>query len=390
MKKILEFSFDISLFERNRSAIIKLHKEFIQKEDITLYELLEKTGDDSIYTDPNLFFYTTPEKKSTSVLSLRQVAWGYLKAEDRMPIRLIADRNGCVYLPQLGYLWTKAHQVLDVSWNSLEGVVATDDIEFDFQKLEKIHDNFVITKHYPEVMLHFRDVAFDRPIEETIYENKAKLIKALDVLKESSPFLYELIASVTKEICLFDSSNQNSFGTFNQLGTSFINTNLKDQSIAFFVEDLAHQCGHIIYYYLTNRVGDFLKVPAGAMLRDYTGLTYDNRIVYGAFHGLFTYTCILSAFYQLIRKEYYDKETEREVYKEIFARTGFYLRKFRMDLKNFNNERILTEKGFDYYHQYVASDALIRSSYPFLETLYYNKQPYVFSMRVFKELNANF
>lgn len=169
-------------------------------------------------------------------------------------------------------------------------------------------------------------------------------------------------------------------------GTAYFNTENKLQTPVFFIDDIAHQCGHIVFNVLTLDTPKYLKVPKDHPLKNYSTNPGEMRGAYGAFHGLFTYTCILNALDHVLQSQYFTDENLRF---EALGRIGFYLSKFYLDLKLMNNPEILTEDGLDSHRQFQEGFELIANQYgKEVRKFDYNNQLYTFQYDLFLEVNA--
>ncbi|MBC3793941.1 hypothetical protein [Spirosoma utsteinense] len=170
-------------------------------------------------------------------------------------------------------------------------------------------------------------------------------------------------------------------------GTAFINTEGQPHDEVFFVEDLAHQCGHIIFNTLTLHTTDFLKINKETPMSGLTGVVYDNRSVYGALHGLFTYISILHCLTKCIKLEVFNPSQ----CVEAFSRIGFFMRKFEIDLNYMNMPQIYTSKGQQIYDGALASFEQVKKEFgaDFKDKCYDN-QPYIFNYHLFQKINPTF
>lgn len=168
-------------------------------------------------------------------------------------------------------------------------------------------------------------------------------------------------------------------------GTAYFNTENKIQTPVFFIDDIAHQCGHIIFNVLTLDTPKYLKVPKDHSLKNYSTNPGEMRGAYGAFHGLFTYTCILDALDEVLQSQYF---TDKNLRFEALGRIGFYLHKFYLDLKLMNNPEILTDAGLDFHRQFNEGFQEILARYKKeIQGFDYSNQPYTFQYDRFKESN---
>jgi hypothetical protein len=106
--------------------------------------------------------------------------------------------------------------------------------------------------------------------------------------------------------------------------------------------------------------------------------------VYGAFHGLFTYTCILHSMDRIL-----EKGDDSLMVSEALGRIGFYLNKFKIDLVNLDNPKILTDEGMNFHAQFQDSYEYIYAKYNRqIVGFDYSNQPYTFQYDLFKKINS--
>ena len=239
--------------------------------------------------------------------------------------------------------------------------------------------------HPTDLLAYAKDVSFHEPVEDTLYKNEDALSVATTFLQKQLPNFWSLIASVTREFVVFSSPDHNSFAGIMHHGTAYFNTENKIQTPVFFIDDIAHQCGHIIFNVITLDTPKYLKVPKDHPLRNYSTNPSEMRGAYGAFHGLFTYTCILHALDEVLQSQYFTNENLRF---EVLGRIGFYLHKFYLDLKLMDNPEILTDAGLDFHRQFSEGFQEILARYKKeIQGFDYSNQPYTFQYDRFRESN---
>lgn len=233
-------------------------------------------------------------------------------------------------------------------------------------------------------------------IEETIQKNITELNNAFHILEDLDNDFYNMCRFVTREIFMFSSSNRYSMAAINHHGTAFINTCHQKQNEIFFLEDLAHQCGHIIFFVLTLQTQQYLIPPKEARLIDifsnseewgkFSEFQDDVRTVYDAFHGLFTYSTILHIYDKLVAKYWIEYNDNQQL--EIKARMGFYMKKFEIDVNMMNRIDIFTPKGYSYWESFHENFITIKKKYQsYYNSFTYQNQPYMFDFEEFKKEN---
>jgi len=374
--KINSFFVDIELLEINQLSLSNTILMAFHQEDSIVFEILDYENDFT-FLEPSLFCYFLSDISKTNKIPLLQSVVGYIPAEKRLAmISLTADRFGMVNLPNLGYIRTEPYNIVPVDLITLTGLIPD-----QFVKNSKIR----LCLQPTDLLAYAKDVSFHEPVEDTLYKNEDALSVATTFLQKQLPNFWSLIASVTREFVVFSSPNHNSFAGIMHHGTAYFNTENKIQTPVFFIDDIAHQCGHIIFNVITLDTPKYLKVPKDHPLRNYSTNPGEMRGAYGAFHGLFTYTCILHALDEVLQSQYFTNENLRF---EVLGRIGFYLHKFYLDLKLMDNPEILTDAGLDFHRQFSEGFQEILARYKKeIQGFDYSNQPYTFQYDRFRESN---
>ncbi|SEJ08835.1 hypothetical protein SAMN04487995_3157 [Dyadobacter koreensis] len=346
------------------------------QENPSLFEILDYE-DDFTFLEPSLFCYFLSDISKTNIIPLLQSVVGYIPDEKRLAmISLTADRFGMVNLPNLGYIRTEPYNIVPVDLITLTGWIPDQFVE---------NSKIRLCLHPTDLLAYAKDVSFHEPVEDTLYKNEDALSVATTFLQKQLPNFWSLIASVTREFVVFSSPYHNSFAGIMHHGTAYFNTENKIQTPVFFIDDIAHQCGHIIFNIITLDTPKYLKVPKDHPLRNYSTNPGEMRGAYGAFHGLFTYTCILHALDEVLQSQYFTNENLRF---EVLGRIGFYLHKFYLDLKLMDNPEILTDAGLDFHRQFSEGFQEILARYKKeIQGFDYSNQPYTFQYDRFRESN---
>ena len=348
---------------------------FYQKDSI-LFELLNYE-DDFTFLEPTLFCYFLSDIIKTNKIPLLQSAVGYIPAEKRLAmISLYADRFGMINLPNLGYLRTDPNQIISIDITKLnENIIPNRFIE---------NSQIRLCLHPTDLLANQGNIQFYESIEITLNKNEESLFLATDFFQKELSDFWTIIKTVTREFVVFSSPNHNSFAGIMHHGTAYFNTENKVQTPVFFIDDIAHQCGHIIFNILTLDTPKYLKVPKDHPLKNYSSNPGEMRGAYGAFHGLFTYTCILHALHHVFQSQHFSEIMRYEA----LGRIGFYMNKFYLDLKLMKNPEILTEEGLDFHQQFAEGFETMMELYgKEIAKFDYSNQPYTFQYDLFQKLN---
>lgn len=390
--KILEYEIDLKSLENNLENLADLNRKMIYEVNPDLIQFLDYEND-SIFLEPTLFFYPKDNKSYSFTTPIEQLIFGYSNnkaAFDEMLV--ISDSNGYINLPGYGYLKTIPNNkfFFKVSQDGQEIKLLNknkENIDFIFEEYKYIAGTDIkLINHEPEILSNYLVTHFNEPVAETVNKYNQYISLAFDSIKKLTPNFANLLEKTNKEFCVFNSKMPPySMAALFYFGTAFMNVNNEKHGRVFFIDDISHQAGHTLFYGLTYDFGTYLIPPPTASLKNFTKLEGEARDVYGAFHGLFTYTAIIDSLTKFIETNMYIDKLE---YTEAIARLGFYMNKFAEDLKDLNNKDILTSVGFLHYEMFFAGYNLIETKYKQLySTLDYNNQGYIFNFQKFLELN---
>jgi hypothetical protein len=373
--KLIDIECDIDRLHINQATLSDAMKQALHADNESLFGLLEFTND-YVFLEPTLLCYFLSSLETAKKITLQQILYGYVELIKKpAKLKLKSDLFGFANIPNVGYVKMEPFQEQEWHMHQLvESVVKSTFVEQSSVRL---------CMHPTDELALARDVFFDESTAQTFQRNKLPLEEACGFLQKWATPFWELIESVTREFVVFSSPNQNSFASISHHGTAYFNTENKNQTAVFFVDDISHQCGHVIFNALTLDTDRYLKVAKDNPLSEFIENKNDTRGVYGALHGLFTYTCILYSLDKLLASNW------NENYKrEAVGRLGFYMNKFRMDLINMDNPKILTEEGMSFHEQFQESYNYIFERYrEQIMSFDFSNQPYTFQYDLFKKAN---
>jgi hypothetical protein len=166
-------------------------------------------------------------------------------------------------------------------------------------------------------------------------------------------------------------------------GTSFFNVT-EDDGCIFFLDNLVHQCGHIIFNTITFEKEKLFTVPVDTPLSRYTKNDADFQDIYGRFHGLFTQTNINKTFDKCIELRYF-KNME---WQELIGRFCSNMKRFAVALHQLNHPEMYTSAGerwFQYFQK--THDEIFERRKDLIQRFAVHDQPYVFDFRIFQKTN---
>ena len=346
---------------------------------------------DELFLEPSSFFHFADVAKDPPNASLEQsLLFSLTKGSLEYPNDVYSDEQGLIHLPSYGYLVVEPKQSFELTFSASEQKIQLSkdgkDVSFEHKPFTFIRGtNIKLLESQSELLTNLElKTIFDEPMTRTVTENEEKIGNAIAIMKEIAPLFTEMVELVTRDITLFRSSNHFSMASINQFGSAFLNLSDENQNEPFFIEDIAHQCGHVIFYTLTMDAAKFFSSPKDTPLKDFTYVSYEKRDLYGAFHGLFTYTTIANCLDLVIEH----RKLEGELLVETYARLAFFLAKFRKDLVAMEENNILSKLGFEYFDMFHSAYLRINEKHKHIaRTFDFSNQNYLFSWKAFKQLN---
>jgi sialic acid synthase SpsE len=162
-------------------------------------------------------------------------------------------------------------------------------------------------------------------------ENIGFLANAFGFIRENSFTHFQLIEQCCKKCLLFKTNpkNTNSFATINAHGIAFINVYQNEYDEVFFVDDIAHQTGHIILTTLFFNRNAIFKIDESQQIEEILKKK-DHRDIYILFHALYTYYTTLMCLDDCLTNNVFNEKQKNEA----IGRIGFYLKKCTYDLYN--------------------------------------------------------
>jgi HEXXH motif-containing protein len=347
--------------------------------------------DDRPFLDPLLFAYFTDPAPT---LPLGQLLYGLIPRQRRpRNVELRTDAGGRAHVPGIGVLETPAGnrsiellhgadpgdyrcrldgRTLPARWRASLCIPGTG-IE-------------VFQEHHPLLERFFTDAtgaSVGVEVVEATREHHAHLLIAFALLREHCPDLWDEVAATTRRVMLYRGRLPNSFATLSAHGGVFFNVTDAIDEVAF-LEDIAHQCAHVIFNALTVEKERFLAVDPMTPLESLSGDQHEARSVYSALHGLFTYTVIGRVLSTCWDRQVFGGRQSHE----LLGRLGFILLKFSSDLAVLNQPAVFTRLGQRCYRHFAAAYRDLDRRYARLVgPLEYGNQPYVFSYPRFAERN---
>jgi hypothetical protein len=357
-------------------------KLLIYKENPSLLEKVD-FDDDNVFLEPLLFAYFNSKKENLfPTAMLEEIMQGYFVKSEAIKINYSFNKNNVAYIPFIGYL--------------KKGELKP------FEPIQIIQNTTIEVLKYPVSLLQnvFRNTSGDLIIQDEIVIDNALFEKNINFLtnafrfiKENSFAQFQLIEQCCKKCLLFKTNpnNTNSFASINAHGIAFLNVYQDDYSEVFFVDDIAHQTGHIILTTLFHDRKAIFKIDENQQIEEILKKK-DHRDIYILIHALYTYYTTFMCLDDCLTNNVFNEKQK----KEAIGRIGFYLNKCKVDLCNLE----IIEKHFNGIQNILTSDGiviytLIKDKYLEIfnkwnvvtSKLNFNKQTYNFSCSIFTENN---
>jgi hypothetical protein len=376
--------------DEGQHEFARIIKTLVAGTDPHLFQLLN-VENDAIFLEPLLFAHFN---MPGSPVSLSQILFGYID-DDLKPasIDVFADEDGIIYLPNVGYFETKSdNRILQLSWNAREKSYQLQEdhqwIDFDFRPVRRIKDTAIeLCQFKPPLLGHlFRDADnnnIEIEVENITRRQTHNLNRAICLIRSCYPKYFEAILRVTRTILIYRSSWPYSFASVSAHGIAFLNAR-DDSSDVFFLEDLIHQCGHIIFSAVTQEKQEYFQVDPETPLSRFTHDEEDTSPVYGAFHGLFTQANITRCLFDCYQTNIFSGKQLHE----LLGRLSDDVKRFRSALSLLAHREIYTELGWLVFHEFKRTyEELYRDCQPLVSAFDTSNQPYIFCYHKFQELN---
>jgi hypothetical protein len=368
--------------ESSKEKIIETVKILIYKEAPHLIEKLNLEDQDA-FLEPLLFAYFNRKENLFSREALKEILQGFFKKNETIKNEYTFNKNGIAYIPQIGYFRKDEIKPFDT-------IIILPKTNFEVITYQIINLKYIFRD--------FNNIVIDESkiiISKMLYEdNKKSLSSALSKIKQYSNNHYSLIEKCCKKIVLFktDPKNTNSFATINAHGIAFLNVYQKEYDEVFFIDDIAHQTGHIIMTTLSFKRKEYFLIDENENIKSITNNPKEYRSLYILFHALYTYYTTTLCLDNCLSNNCFDEKKTHEAE----GRVGFYLIKYKLDLDSFMEvanhynglEMVLTKKAIFIFQMISEQFIQIRNKYySTLKEFSYKNQPYNFTYNEFIKLN---
>lgn len=382
--------------EEGQGAFCDIIKGALYQEDESIFDRLDFYND-TIFLEPMLFGYCTSK---TVPYNREQILFGYYDKENRPSnIEVYTNKRGIVYLPQYGYLKTVfPSTLLQLNYDAKAEVIYLEQngqhVEFEWEALHYLDvlPNVEISTSldaYSEGLIaawpNVSPTAIHKVLQEdniSIKTHQSALEEAFRILKTYFPEEFKFYAATTRRILLFSSPELRNFATREAHGVIYLNVNAQS-TVAFFLEELIHQCSHTVFNAMTCDTQALFLVDYNRPVGDFVP-NYDRRTLYSALHGIYTTGRIVDLLLQLLKQK---PPFDVELLYELEGRIAINKKRHNIGLERVPLDEVFTPKGkalFNYYYQQL--DHNIKANTSFFD---YNMQthPVVFNYQKFKADN---
>ena len=343
--------------------------------------LLEKVNfeDDNVFLEPILFSYFNSKKDNLfSKDMLTEIIQGYFVEKESLILKESFNNDEIAYLPNLGYFDKQGNKVDDIF------IIQNSSIELLIHPIVHLKTIF---KDFNENVLDENKIEISKEISLK-YENV--LTNALQYIKTSNKVHYDLIEQCCKKIVLFktDPKNTNSFATINAHGIAFFNVYQEVYDEVFFVDDIAHQTGHIIMTAILFERKKYFLFDENQNIGTFTKNKLEYRSFYILFHALYTYYTTFLCLDACLENNCFNIKQIHEAK----GRIGFYLQKCKSDLLNFEKvinyhnglQNVLSTEGIEIYQNIENKYFEILEKHKETIQFIYINQPYNFTFNLIR------
>ncbi|RVN34503.1 hypothetical protein [Sinorhizobium meliloti] len=276
-----------------------------------------------------------------------------LAVSGKLSTAIVAHTNelGHVFVPSLGYLKTPipngevslranhgAEWLVDVGGTmeslTIEPISCTDPFPFGvIEHSTTLFGNDIIGDDGSQICLTDGCVAkIGAPIE---------MLQALQQISKNQPHLFSLIETSVDYFVMVDHRVMRSCTTESLPGIVFVAA-INRLSIPYFIEEIAHQCGHAIISTISFGKNVFFLEDENTPLSNHSRNPRETRSILVALHGAFTEVISALALYEYLLS---GSDVSSDDRLEALGRMTFALKKYTVDKQNVCAITTLTPLG---------------------------------------------
>jgi hypothetical protein len=379
-------------FTEGQRELANAMRTLVAREEPDVYEALAEAGDDA-FLEPLLFtyFFARPPR-----IELPQIAFGHVPASCRpgaFPVQ--TDASGRAYLPRIGHLVTsRIDEPLTASWDERAGALVLHDeaespVPHALQAPSVVPGTGIeiLREGNPLLDATFTDVdarPVGKPIPSVGPAHAGSITRALSLVQEHEPRYHDLLCRATRQVFAFSYPRVNSFATLNAHGVVYFNACDRDDEV-YFVDELVHQCGHVIFNAMTVQRRELFQVDPDAPIADVCAAVSrkEVRSLYTVLHGLYTERAMVRCLRKL---------DERGVFRgrqahELRGRLAFIAWKMQIDVENVSHAGLFTPRGEELVDVFRDTFRAVEKERPDLFRHRLRGQPYNFDYALYAQNN---
>jgi HEXXH motif-containing protein len=197
------------------------------------------------------------------------------------------------------------------------------------------------------------------------------------------PEYARLVEQCVTRIVIFRAQAPNSFASPSAHGIAFINAS-QGSGPLFFMEELLHQCGHVVFGAMTVRPERLFRVSPDTPLTDGETPSGELRTAYVVLHAIFTEMVMAEGLGRCLEQQLADGKAEHE----LKGRLAYILQRYAEDLTDLLAEQIMSDEGQSLIEQLTWEFKRLVTRYSGdLRGVNTNGQPYVFDYAQFLKMN---
>ena len=372
-------------------------KMLLYKQNENIFDKID-FDNENIYSDPLLFaYYNNSQNISTDENVLNTILFQGLSNNQKIKIQL--DKYEKTYISNTGWIY-KSNKIIEIYKE-----------QSNIKEILKIKNTDIEVLKYPISLLETFYEGSVVEIEEITKKQLHNLTKAYSLIKMFIPEHFNLINQYSRKCVVFktDPNNINSFAHKGALGISFFNAYQSNYDEVFFIDDIAHQTGHVLMHtMLFDKKLFFLIDDENTLIQNFSINTKnknDTRNVEVWFQALFTYYASFLCLDRCIEGNVFDEKQKLEA----IGRILLYIYKCYYDLNligNIKQDRKLFDKITNPLNKSTKESLIfskdgqkifnlikdkysemLKKYYPKYSYLSFKNQPYNFDFNIFRQEN---
>lgn len=336
-------------------------------------------ADDRPFLEPLLFRHVTcPGGGAT----LDQLLLGSLAPSSRpASVEVRTDARGVVYLPGIGHFTTTAPgATLTLVNGPGEPFLEAGDTRLpaSFEPVRRLAGLDLEVDLHPDASL--AALHEGGPPEIVGRRHVSSLEQAVEILLDVAPEVFSLLASVLRRVVVFHAPGARSFASPAAHGAVFLQA-AEDASAVFFLEDLAHQGGHVAFSAASIDPREYFDVDPDTPLVEGPD---DARTRYVALHGVFTEALMVRSLFGCLEADVFEGPRRHEV----IGRLSFAMKRMQLDLQQLLAAGGLSALGAGLLRRSARTfDDVFAKTRDLITKIDLSNQPYVFSVERFQRRN---